>query len=43
MGHCTELKCKLKLKKDIPESVLSILKRVLIKKVKWKQKKKNLK
>ena len=32
MGHYTELKCKLKLKKDTPEIVLSILKRVLIEK-----------
>lgn len=30
MGYYTEFKCKLKLKKDTPEDVLSILKRVVI-------------
>ena len=30
MGHYTELKVKLKLKKNTPESVINILKRVLI-------------
>lgn len=32
MGHYTELKCKIKLKKDTPEDVMSLLKRVLIEK-----------
>ena len=30
MGHYTELQCKIKLRKDTPENVVNILKRVLI-------------
>ncbi len=30
MGHYTELQCKIKLRKDTPDNVVSILKRVLI-------------
>lgn len=30
MGHYTELQCKIKLRKDTPDNVVSILKRVLV-------------